>query len=110
MLRVIKTVLVIWILVSLSGCLLFIPAPEIADILDQTADAGVLFSLELEQYVLDDTGRNVSFASAINEGGWEPVEGTTFEHTFTDADTYTVKITVSNGLRSDETSFTVTVE
>ena len=89
-----------------AGCLLFVSAPDIEEIAPQTVEVGQTLSVPI---VADGHGRGVELTYEIDNGGWEPIEGTMFTHTFDEAGEYDVTITASNGLRSSETSFTVTV-
>ena len=89
-----------------AGCLLFVSAPDIEEIDDQTVAVGAVLTVPI---VAEGHGRELSFAYEIDNGGWEPIEGTMFTHTFDEAGVFVVTITASNGLRSSETSFTVTV-
>ncbi|TVR62752.1 MAG: PKD domain-containing protein [Spirochaetaceae bacterium] len=89
-----------------SGCLLFVPAPEIEPIEDQTVPVDEELSVSI---VAEGHGRELELTYEIDDDGWEAIDGTTFTYTFTAVGEYVVTITASNGLRSAETRFTVTV-
>ncbi len=89
-----------------AGCLLFVSAPDIEEIAPQTVAVGEELTVEI---ATDGHGREVTLTYRIDGGEWVNIEGTTFTYTFNAAGEYVVTITASNGLRSSETSFTVTV-
>jgi hypothetical protein len=101
---------VILLVIPASGCLLIVPAPVISQIPDQSAAAGEEFTLELMPFV-ESQNRQLSFTCTIDGGGWQSscIEAAVLTLTFSEPGTHRITVTVSNGLRSAESSFTLTV-
>lgn len=106
-----KTFLIIFtalfmLMLSLSGCLLFYSAPEI-DVPDQTISLGDTLTLDLRDYTQNKEWHNLSFHLKADSLG--KVDENTYTFTGTTVGAYTETVTASNGLRTDETTFTITV-
>jgi hypothetical protein len=106
---IVVSFVVLCVLLSVSGCLLFYGTPDFT-IPDQVAAPGETLTLELMDYYQDRSRRKEpTFTLAAGSVG--EVEGSVYTWVRPEEDTgsKTVSITGSNGLTEDTASFTIGV-
>lgn len=81
--------------------------PRVATIPDQNSEGGAAFSLDLEEWVTDPNGEDLTFD--VSEGGGVVIGGV-YHHVFDTVGSKTVNVNVSNGQGSTDLSFVVMVE
>jgi hypothetical protein len=82
-------------------------APRISEVPAQSTTGGTAFNLDLSAYVTDREGATLTYA--VTSGGGS-VAGSTYTHTFDTMGTFDVTWSVSDGSKTETSTFSVTVK